>query len=133
MSLADNPPKVGPAARLALLVAGWVCVTLGAVALVLPLIPTTPFLLIAAACFARTSPRFYRWLLANPLFGPFIRNYREKGGITKKQKVISIASMWPMVLVSVVFVPEHVWLKVSVAVLAVGATIYLLSIKTVKD
>ncbi len=68
------------------LAVGWLCVFLGMVGLVLPLLPTTPFLLAAAACFARSSERFYRWLLANRTFGPVIRDWRTHRALTRQVK-----------------------------------------------
>lgn len=69
---------------------GIACVGLGSAGIVLPLVPTTPFLLLAAACFAKSSDRFHAWLLAHRRFGPVIRNYREKGGITRKTRAIDL-------------------------------------------
>lgn len=66
-----------PVVRWLFIGAGWICVGLAALGAILPLLPTTPFLLLAAACFARGSARFYRWLLANRHFGPLIREWRE--------------------------------------------------------
>jgi hypothetical protein len=73
---------------------GIVCVGLGSAGIVLPLVPTTPFLLLAAACFAKSSDRFHAWLLGHRRFGPVIRNYREKGGITRKARAIALSLLW---------------------------------------
>jgi len=70
--------------RWLLLGIGWLCVGLGAVGVVLPLLPTTPFLLLAAACFARASLRFYDWLLNTPVLGQYIEEYRAGLGIAGK-------------------------------------------------
>ena len=74
-------------------VAGIAFVVLGGAGIVLPGLPTTPFLLLAAACFARSSPRLYRWLLANPHFGPLIRDYREGRGVSVRVKVLAVSMM----------------------------------------
>lgn len=122
-----------PVVRAFLVGAGFVCVAIGAIALLVPVLPTTPFLLVAAACFAKSSPRFYRWLLDHRWFGPFIRNYRERGGITKRQKTVALATFWPAVLVSAFFMPVPVWALWILGVCAVGVTAYLLFLKTVPE
>lgn len=72
--------------RWLLFTAGWLCVGLGAVGVVLPVLPTTPFMLLAAFCFARSSPRFHRWLLSSKLFGPLIDNWQRERYIEKRSK-----------------------------------------------
>jgi uncharacterized membrane protein YbaN (DUF454 family) len=122
-----------PVARVALLVLGTICVVLGAVALFIPVVPTTPFLLGAAACYARSSERFYQALLNHRLFGRFIRNYREKGGFTRGQKAAAIGTLWPAVLVSAFFAPTPMWMRITLVVAAGAATVYLLRLKTVRQ
>jgi uncharacterized protein len=119
--------------RLALITAGTICVVIGAVALVIPVVPTTPFLLVAAACYAKSSDRFYAWLIHHPVFGSFIRNYREKGGITRRQKTIALATFWPAVIISAIFAPANIWVRGFLVAAGVGVTAYLLWLKTVKD
>jgi len=72
--------------RAAFLIAGVLFTVLAVVGVVLPLVPTTPFLLLAAACFARSSPRLYRWLLSNRTFGPYIRQWRRDRTIPQAAK-----------------------------------------------
>ena len=72
---------------------GFVFLAIGAAGVVLPLLPATPFILLSAACFARSSERWHRWLLSNETFGPMIRNWEEKRCISCRVKVIAIASM----------------------------------------
>jgi uncharacterized membrane protein YbaN (DUF454 family) len=73
------------------LVAGLVLVALGFVGAFLPVLPTTPFLILAVACFARSSTRLERWLLDHPHFGPALRDWRERGAISRKAKSMSLA------------------------------------------
>jgi len=70
--------------------AGWVSFGLGAIGVVLPVLPTTPFMLLAASCFAKTSPRFHNWLLANRVFGPLIANWQTEQYIEKRTKAYSL-------------------------------------------
>lgn len=95
--------------RLVLVVVGLVCVALGAVGVVTPVLPTTPFLLVAAACFARASPRFYQRLLANPTFGPLIRDWREQHAIPLRAKIMAIVTITLTIGSSVVFFVEPWW------------------------
>ena len=110
---------------------GTLCVGLGFIGIFVPLLPTTPFLLLAAACYARGSQRFYNWLITNRWFGQYIRNYREKRGIPLRAKIIAITLIWVTILFSVFFVVSFVLLKIILVAIAVGVSVYLLSIKTV--
>lgn len=71
-----------------LLAVGTLFLAMGIVGIALPLLPATPFLLLAAACYARGSERFYRWLMNNRVFGSYIRSYREGKGIRLRVKVM---------------------------------------------
>ncbi|MFN3992957.1 MAG: YbaN family protein [Tabrizicola flagellatus] len=75
------------------LLAGFLFLGLGLLGVVLPVLPTTPFLLLAAGCFAKSSPRLHRWLLAHPTFGPPIRNWEENGAISRPAKRVAVGSM----------------------------------------
>jgi uncharacterized protein len=118
--------------RPVLIVAGTLCVVIGGVALLVPILPTTPFLLVAAACYAKSSKRFYDWLLNSRLFGKLIRNYREKGGMTKRQKLISFAVFLPAVAGSLIFAGGP-WAKGVLILFSLVMIAYLLHIKTVAD
>jgi uncharacterized membrane protein YbaN (DUF454 family) len=84
-------------------IAGTICVVLGASGIVLPILPTTPFLLAAAACYYKSSERMHRWLLNNKWFGEYIRNYKEGKGIPKKTKIIALTVLWITIGFSTVF------------------------------
>ncbi|MFD0987377.1 YbaN family protein [Methyloligella solikamskensis] len=72
---------------------GLIFVGIGAIGVVLPVLPTTPFLIIAAACFTRSSPRLEQWLLDHSHFGPLLRDWRERGAIPRRAKVLAVAGM----------------------------------------
>jgi uncharacterized protein len=79
--------------RLGLLALGWVAVALGGLGIVVPGLPTTGFFVLAAACFARSSPRFERWVLGLPKIGPLVRDHRAGLGMPRRAKVVAIAMM----------------------------------------
>ena len=101
----------------------------GIVGIFVPVLPTTPFLLLAAACFVRSSRRFYLWLVTHPRLGPWIRDYLDGEGIPLKGKVYAIALMWASILLSCYLVPV---LPARVFMLgsAVLVTLYILRQKT---
>jgi len=103
--------------KLVLIFLGFLCVGLATLGVVLPGLPTTPFLLLAAACFARSSERFYGWLLGNPVFGPMIRDWRETRSMSRRSKAIALGSIVVVGGASVIFVIEHSVLKAVVAAL----------------
>jgi uncharacterized membrane protein YbaN (DUF454 family) len=81
---------------------GTVFLVIGAIGIVLPVLPTTPLLLLAAACYIRGSPRLYHWMLHNRVFGEFLRNYRAGRGITLRHKLTALALLWGAIGYSVV-------------------------------
>jgi uncharacterized membrane protein YbaN (DUF454 family) len=89
------------------LVAGTICMVLGAIGLVLPLLPTTPFLLAAAACYFKSSPRMHKWLLNNKWFGEYIRNYTEGKGLTKRTKITALGVLWATIAFSTFFILDR--------------------------
>ena len=116
--------------RWLLLAGGALCVLLGVAGIVLPLVPTTPFLLLAAWCFARSSERFYRRLLAHRWLGPYIRNYRDGGGMTRRAKVSTLVLLWIAIGSTVVVAASAGWARLLLLAVAAGVTIYLLRLPT---
>jgi uncharacterized protein len=119
--------------RLAFLAAGHVCLALGLLGFVLPLLPGTVFLLAAAACYARGSTRFYNWLLHHKWFGPPIRDWQQHKAMTVKAKVVAIATLIVGVGISIVLVVKLGWLRLVLGGTALAVTILILSIKTRKE
>lgn len=113
-----------------LLVCGWASLGLGVVGLAVPVLPTVPFVLLAAACFLRSSERWHRWLVTHPVFGRHIADYAAGRGVARRAKIVALATLWVSVLLSVVlFVPL---LAADVVMLAVAAavTVYILRLPT---
>ncbi len=115
--------------RWLLVAAGFFFVGLGVVGAFLPLLPTTPFLLLAAACFARSSERFYRWLLGNRWFGVYLRDYREGRGIPVRIKVVTIGALWVVIGLSAAFAVSSLIVRVILLLIAAAVTAHILSIK----
>ncbi|MCF5726892.1 YbaN family protein [Aeromonas veronii] len=96
--------------RWCLMALGWLAFATGIVGIVLPLLPTTPFMLLAAALFARSSPRFHRWLLTHPWFGPPIVDWQRYRGIRRQARRRAIIFILLTFSVSLAVVPQ-LWVK----------------------
>ncbi len=116
-----------------LITIGTISVGLGFLGIVLPLLPTTPFLLLAATCYIRSSERFYHWLIYHKWFGDYIRNYREGRGIPLTAKITAIVLIWLTIGSSVLFIVPMLYVRILLVLIATGVTIYLLSVKTLKQ
>ena len=117
-------------ARWAYLVAGCFFFALGAIGVVLPLLPTTPFLLLAAACFARGSLRFYRLLTGSKLFGPLIRDWQEKGTVSRKTKTWAVILVVLTFTTTIGFAVTDDRLRIGLVILAAGLLILLWRLPT---
>ena len=129
----DRRLITGNLGRAVLIVAGTFFLGLGIVGIFLPILPTTPFLLLTAACYARSSARFYNWLLNNRWFGNYIKNYLEGKGIPLRVKVLSISFLWIAIGYSVVFVVHIFPVRMVLVLIAIGVTIHILSLRTLKQ
>ncbi|NLN71754.1 MAG: DUF454 domain-containing protein [Thermoplasmatales archaeon] len=113
--------------RAALITAGSVSVVIGGIGAVLPILPTTPFLIIAALCFSTSSPRMYEWLTRNRYFGEYIENYREGKGVSRRTKIHALVFLWSMLAISALFMRNGILTAVLPVVgAAVSAHILLL-------
>lgn len=112
-----------------LLVAGWALLALGAVGIVIPVLPTTPFVLVAAGCFSFASPRLYAALQRNRFFGPYIENYRTKQGVPMPVKIRSLAMLWTLLAISMVSM-RRLWLTALLLVIGAAVTAHVMLIRT---
>jgi uncharacterized membrane protein YbaN (DUF454 family) len=119
--------------RALLIVLGTISLVLGIVGIFIPILPTTPFLLAAAALYARSSKRFYDWLMENRLFGSYIRNYREGNGLPLKVKLLSISLLWATIIVSVMFFVHQTWMAALLLLVALVVSAHILLLKTYRD
>jgi uncharacterized protein len=129
---AVNKSKRHRITKILLVTAGTICLALGAIGVVVPILPTTPFLLLAAACYCRSSERLYRWLLSNRLFGEYIRNYREGKGIPLKTKIAAVAVLWIAIVYSAFFVVAIIEVQLVLLVVAIAVSTHIIRLPTFK-
>lgn len=115
-----------PLAKLMWISLGSLFVGLGAIGVIVPGLPTTPFLILAAACYIRSSQRLYDWLISNKRFGPYLKDYREGKGIPRKAKRLAVVMIVVFVSFSVVFGIEDLTLKIVVGLLGLIGLLYVL-------
>jgi len=132
MKINDERKLTSNLSRWVLIIVGSFFAGLGILGIFLPLLPTTPFLLLAAACYIRSSERLYNWLMNNKWIGRYIKNYLEGKGVPLKSKVLSISALWITIGYSVFFVVNIFSVRVILILIAIGVTMHLLSIRTLK-
>lgn len=115
-----------------LIAAGTICVVLGTLGIFLPLLPTTPFLLLAAAAYIRSSQRFYDWLLTNRVFGTYIRDYREGRGIPLGTKIMGLSLLWITIGYSFLYMTDNWVVRGILVVIVIGVTVHLVTLKTLR-
>ncbi len=115
-----------------LVFAGTAFVIIGIIGIFVPLLPTTVFFLLAAYCYARSSKKFYDKLLNNKWFGSYIKNYRDKKGVSLRVKIVSISVLWITILYSAFVFTQNIYLRIGLIIIALGVSIHLLTIKTYK-
>jgi uncharacterized protein len=112
---------------------GVLVMVVGLIGVVVPLLPTTPFLLLAAACFVRSSDTLYDRLTTNRLLGGFIRDYREQRGVTAHAKLVALVLLWAVIGYTALMTVDAAWLRVLLVAIAVAVTIHLLRLKTISS
>src|SRR5690606_24410351 len=110
-------------------VIGALALILAVLGVFLPLLPTTPFVLLASACFLRGSDRLHRWMMANRYFGPQLSNYRAGLGVPLTTKIVALTTMWVSLAVSAWFIPVA-WARWLLLLPGIGVTWYLVKMKT---
>ena len=118
-------PTRSRVARVLFNIAGALALGLGILGIFLPLLPTTPFVLLAAACFARGSERFHAWLLANRTFGPMVFEWERHRSLPYRTKITAIVLMSLTMGVSIVFFVRPLWLKIALGLFAIGLATWM--------
>jgi len=120
----------GPIRRGVYFTVGAVSVVLGVIGILVPLWPTTCFILLAAWCFARSSKRAERWLYENRLFGRYLRDYREHGVISPRVRATTLATLWTFIGISALFFLQKLWVVALLLLVAVAVTLHLAALPT---
>lgn len=121
---------MGKTAKRGLLIgAGTVCTGLGIVGVFVPILPTTPFLLLAAACYVRASERFYQWLVNNRILGAYVRNYIDGRGIPIKIKIFTIVLLWLTIGLTTALAVQNTVVRIILFCVAIGVTAHIALIK----
>ena len=118
--------------KLFMIIAGTVCLVLGIIGIFVPLLPTTPFLLLSAAVYFRGSERLYNWLINHKYLGTYIRNFREHKAIPLHAKILSVSLLCGTIGYCVIFLVLPIWAKILLGCIVVGVTWHILSFKTLK-
>ncbi len=130
----DNSLQKRPQFLSWLLIAiGWLSVCLGVLGIFLPLLPTTPFLLLAAACFVRSSPRFYQWLVEHPKLGGYILHYLNGEGLPKRAKIITIMMIGTTMTLSAWLVVPNIWGQITLLLIGVCVSVYIWRLPTLEQ
>ena len=131
-NLNKSEQSISKPVQILLITTGTFFVGVGIVGIFVPILPTTPFLLISAALYARSSKRFYNWLVNNRIFGKFIKNYREGKGIPLRLKIITIILLWITIGCSAVFAVDIFWVRIMLVLIAFGVTVHIIRIRPKK-
>lgn len=116
-----------------LIAIGSISLALGVIGIFLPVLPTTPFLLLSAYCFSKSSDKFYNWLITNKVFGKYIKDYQEKKGITLKNKLIALGVLYIGIGFSMYKMQTHLHLIIFLAIVLVAVTVHILKLKTLAE
>ena len=109
---------------------GLISLGLGIIGIFVPVLPTTPFLLLASWLFLKSSDRLYHWLMGHPKLGPYIKDFMLYKAIPLKAKIISISTLWISLICCAVFIANHWAIRAMFILIAIGVTIHILSFKT---
>lgn len=127
------PPKRTQILSWLLIFIGWLSVCFGVLGIFLPLLPTTPFLLLAAACFVRSSPRFYQWLVEHPKLGGYILHYLNGEGLPKRAKIITIMMIGATMSLSAWLVVPNIWGQMTLLFIGVCVSVYIWRLPTLEQ
>lgn len=116
--------------RTLFVIIGTLFLIIGFIGVVIPVLPTTPFLLLAAACYIRGSKRIHNWMINNSILGDFVKNYMERKGITVKQKIITLMFLWLTIIISIYYFIDSIPITIALFVIAIAVSAHILRIRT---
>ena len=109
---------------------GILSVTIGIVGIVVPVLPTTPFLLLAAFFFVRSSNQLYQWLITHRLFGSYLHNYIHFKAISPWVKVFTLSLLWVTIILSIILVQDKLWIRVLLLIVAISVSVHIIRLRT---
>lgn len=118
--------------KLLLVTLGTLSLIVGIIGIFIPILPTTPFLLLAAACYIRGSEKLYNRLIKNRWLGEYIKNYQDGKGIPFKIKIITIVVLWSTIIISTFLFVSNLMIQIILILIAIGVTIHIIKIKTLE-
>lgn len=125
--------KLNPVTRVILITVGTISLGIGILGIILPVIPTTPFILITVACYMRSSERLYAWLINHPRFSPHIQRFNRERSMTLRAKLSILVLAWVMLMAAAIFLVESRFMQVFLVALAVTKTVVFIRIKTAQE
>ncbi|MEM2129687.1 MAG: YbaN family protein [Candidatus Bathyarchaeia archaeon] len=128
----NNKGSVNPIKKALLIFVGSISLGLACIGIFLPVLPTTPFLLLSAACYCKSSQRLHKWLLNHKLFGKYIKNYMEGKGISLRTKLFAIALMWASICFAAFVAVPVLIIQVILFIIAIAVTVHILKLPTFK-
>jgi len=111
------------------LIGGTISLIIGIIGIVLPILPTTVFLLIAATLYSKSSQKFYNWLMNNRVLGIYIKNYKEGKGIPLKVKIFTISVLWITIIITTFLIINILWVQIILLIIAIGVSIHIILIR----
>jgi hypothetical protein len=130
MNKPEGKRKLSSLKKVMFIAAGTISLGFGAVGVFLPILPTTPFLLLSAACYYKGSERMHRWLLSNKLFGSYIRNYKEGKGISLTAKILTLFLLWITIFFSAFYMIRNFPIQIVLFAIAIAVTIHVITLPT---
>jgi uncharacterized membrane protein YbaN (DUF454 family) len=119
--------------KIVCIILGSICVILGSIGIIVPLLPTTPFLLLAAFFYGKSSHRLQQWLFNNRVFGSYLTNYVEGKGISIKNKTFTLIILWLAMGYTIFFAISNLLIQMLLLLIAICVTIHIITIKTIKQ
>ena len=119
--------------KIILLIIGVITMSLGFIGIFIPVFPTTPFLLVALACFVNSSTKMHRYILENKYLGPYVKDYTSGNGIPLRAKWRAVSLIWITIGFSAIFVLDRWSLRILILSIAAGVSIYIFTRKTAES
>ncbi|MFO8050924.1 MAG: YbaN family protein [Thermoplasmatota archaeon] len=124
---------MNPIKKTAFVILGMTSLSLGVIGIFLPVLPTTPFLLISAYSFGKSSKRLHHWLLTNKVFGSYISNYASGKGIILRHKLMILLLLWAVILTSALLFVSNILVKVILILIALAVSVHIVWIRTCRE